>query len=174
MATPDISLQKKVDIAASFVADNFLKVAKALRELQDDNPEIFLKVAESLGISRRKAYALARIDRQFTDLGVERNRLHFIGWSRLQIVGRYLTDENAEYLLQLAEQNTSHDLEILLRGETPIEDAKVVQLYLAAEDYKRRRAALTTYGAMVSGDGLAKIALMALVDKAISTTGGIR
>ncbi|WP_137113830.1 hypothetical protein [Mesorhizobium sp. GR13] len=167
MATSDVSLQKKVDIAASFIGDNFLRVAKALRKLQDDDPEIFLKVAESLGISRRKAYALARIDRQFTELGVEENRLYVIGWSKLQIVGRYLIGENAEYLLQLAEQNTSHDLEILLRGETPVEDAKVVQLYLAAEDYKRLRATLKKYGAVVSGNGLAKteIALMALIDK---------
>ncbi|RFC65630.1 hypothetical protein DY251_17805 [Mesorhizobium denitrificans] len=72
-----------------------------------------------------------------------------------------------QHLLQLAEQNTSHDLEILLRGETPVEDAKVVQLYLAAEDYKRLRATLKKYGAVVSGNGLAKteIALMALIDK---------
>lgn len=167
MATTDISLQKKVDIVASFIGDNFLRVAKALRELQDDDPEIFLKVAKRLGISRRKAYALARIDRQFTELGVEENRLYFIGWSKLQIVGRHLTDENAEYLLQLAEQNTSHDLEVLLRGETPIEDAKVVQLYLAPADHKRLKAALIKHGAGASGNGLAKMesALMALVDK---------
>lgn len=172
MTPTDILLQKKVDIAASFIGDNFLRVAKALRKLQDDDPEIFLKVAESLGISRRKAYALARIDRQFTELRVEENRLYFIGWSKLQIVGRYLTDENAEYLLQLAEQHTSHDLEVLLRGETPVEDAKVVRLYLAPEDHKRLTAALMKYGAVVSGNGLAKteIALMALVDKTISTT----
>lgn len=40
MAISDISLQKKVDIAASFVGDNFLRVAKALRKLQDDDPEM--------------------------------------------------------------------------------------------------------------------------------------
>ncbi|QDB99296.1 hypothetical protein [Mesorhizobium sp. 8] len=74
--------------------------------------------------------------------------------------------------MELAEQNTSHDLEVLLRGETPVEDALVVQLYLTLKDHKRLRAALVKYGAVVSGNGLSKTeaALMALVDKAISTT----
>jgi hypothetical protein len=124
-----------------------------------------MKVVGLVGLSPRKSYALARIARQFD--GVPEERLYVIGWTKLVIIGRYLTDDNLEHLLQLAQQNTARDLEILLRGETPIEDAKVVQLYLAPNDYQRLRAALIKYGAVQSGNGLIKVeaALMALVDQ---------
>lgn len=159
------TLDEKAEFVASLIGDNFLRLAWALRELQDEQPDIFLKVVELVGLSPRKAYALTRIARQFD--GVAEERLHFIGWSKLMIVGRYLTEDNIEYLLNLAEQNTSHDLEVMLRGETPVDDAKVVQLYLAPDDHKRLRAALMKHGAVASGNGMVKIesALMALLDK---------
>ena len=116
----------KVEFIADFIGDNFLRMAKALRELQDEQPDIFLEVAKLAGLSNRKAYALARIARQFENAPEE--RLYFIGWTKLQIIGRYLTGENTEYLLKLAEQNTAHDLEVRLRGDTPIADARVVSL----------------------------------------------
>ncbi len=164
MSKKKSALDEKVEFVASLIGDNFLRLAWALRELQDEQPDIFLKVVELVGLSPRKAYALARIARQFD--GVAEERLHFIGWSKLMIVGRYLTEDNIEYLLNLAEKNTSHDLEVLLRGETPVADAKVMVLYLAPDDHTRLKAALIKHGAVVSGHGLAKmeIALMALID----------
>lgn len=78
-----------------------------------------------------------------------------------------LSDENRERLLELAGQHTAHDLEVILRGEEPVEDAKVARFYLAPPDYNRLRAALLKHGAVVSGNGLANVepALMALIDK---------
>lgn len=69
MTKKDLSFDEKVEFIANFIGDNFLRVARALRELQDEQPDIFLKVAELAGLSNRKAYALARISRQFDDLG---------------------------------------------------------------------------------------------------------
>ena len=165
MTKKDLSFDEKVEFIANFIGDNFLRVARALRELQDEQPDIFLKVAELAGLSNRKAYALARISRQFDDLGASEERLYSIGWTKLQIIGRYLTEDNGEYLLQLAEQNTAHDLEALLRGETPVADAKVMQFYLSPSDYKRLRSKLVTHGAIASGNGLVKkeLALMKLL-----------
>jgi hypothetical protein len=159
------ALDEKAEFIASLIGDNFLRLAWALRELQDTQPDIFLKVVDLVGLSPRKAYALTRIARQFDNVAEE--RLHFIGWSKLTIIGRYLTENNIEYLLQLAEENTSYDLQVRLRGETPIEGAKVVQLYLAPDNHKRLKTALMKHGAVASGNGLAKMesALMALVDK---------
>lgn len=163
------TLNEQAELIAGFIGDRFLRLAWALRELQDEQPGIFLKVVGLVGLNSRKAYALARIARQFD--GVPEERLYFIGWTKLVIIGRYLTDDNLEHLLQLAQQNTAHDLEVLLRGETPIEDAKVVQLYLAPNDYQRLRAALIKHGAVTSGNGLIKMeaALMALVDQTEGT-----
>ncbi len=160
-----LGLSEKTEFIATLIGDNFLRMAKALRELQDEQPDVFLRVAKLVGLGKRKAYALARIARQFES--IPEKRLYNIGWTKLQIIGRYLTDENSEYLLQLAEQNTAHDLEVLLRGDTPVAGARVVQLYLAPGDYKRLRAALIAHGAIVSGSGVARMeaALMMLVGK---------
>lgn len=158
----------KAEFIANFIGDNFIRMARALRELQDEQPGIFMQVARLAGLSRRKAFALSRIARQFEDEPEE--RLFFIGWTKLQLIGRYLTDQNREYLLTLAEQHTVHDLEALLRGETPIENARVLQLYLAQADYQKLSKILMQYGAVASGSGLIKVesALMALVEKASS------
>lgn len=155
----------KTETIANILGDSFLRIAKGLRDLQDNQPEMFLKVAELAGISRRKAFALTRIARQFE--GVPEQRLHLIGWSKLMIVGRYLSAANRKHLLELAEQNTAHDLEIILQGEQPVEDARIVRLYLAPPDYKRLRAVLTKYGAVPNGSGLTNVeaAMMALVAK---------
>lgn len=155
----------KTETIVNILGDSFLRMAKSLRELQDNHPELFLKAAELAGIGRRKAYALARVARQFE--GVSEQRLHLIGWTKLMIIGRYLTDANREHLLQLAEQNTAHDLEVVLQGETPVEDARIVRFYLAPADYKRLRAVLTKHGAVPNGNGLTNMeaAMMALVAK---------
>jgi hypothetical protein len=167
MKKKDQSFEGKVEVIANYIGINFIHLAKELRELQEAKPDIFLKVAKMAGLSSRKAYALARISRQFDDLGVPEERLQALGWTKLQIIGRYLSGDNAESLLQLAEQNTVHELESRLRGEPPVEDARVMVFYFSPQDYERLKAKLVKHGAIVSGKGLLKkeAALMALVDK---------
>ncbi|WP_266019674.1 hypothetical protein [Brucella intermedia] len=166
MKNETISISEKTELLANLIGNNFLKLARELRDLKENAPDLFLKVAEMAGISSRKAYALARISRQFDELGVSEERLAFIGWTKLQIVGRHLNDENGEYLLDLAEQHTTHDLETILRGETPAGNAKVVQFYLTHEDYQLLRSVLLKHGALVNGNGLAhkEEALMAAIN----------
>lgn len=55
----------KAETIANILGDSFLRIAKGLRDLQDNHPELFLKAAELAGISRRKAFALTRMVRQF-------------------------------------------------------------------------------------------------------------
>ena len=50
MTKNDLSFEDKVEMIASLIGDNFLRVARALREIQDDKPEIFLEIAKRLGI----------------------------------------------------------------------------------------------------------------------------
>ncbi len=161
------SPEDKVEVIANYIGINFIQLAKELRELQEAKPDIFLKVAKMAGLSGRKAYALARISRQFDDLGVQEERLQAVGWTKLQVIGRYLSENNAEHLLQLAEGNTVHELESRLRGEPPVEDARVLVFYFSPEDFERLKAKLIKHGAIVSGKGLLKkeAAMMALIDK---------
>lgn len=87
--------QDKLEIIANYVGKKFFQVAKELRELQELKPYIFKSVAKMAGMSPRRAYALARISRQFEDLGVPEVRLCQIGWTKLTVIGRYLTEDNA-------------------------------------------------------------------------------
>ncbi len=158
-------IEDKAEVIANYIGKDFLYLAEELRDLQEAKPDIFVTVVKMAGLSSRKAYALARISRQFADLGVADERLHAIGWTKLQIIGRYLTEENADHLLNLAEHNTVHDLEALLRGERLIEDARVMLLYLSHEEYELVRGALIKHGAIPNGSGLLKkeVALIALI-----------
>ena len=161
-------IEDKAEVIANYIGYDFLNLAEELRDLQDAKPDIFMTVVKMAGLSTRKAYALARISRQFDDLGVPDERLHAIGWTKLQVIGRHLTEENADYLLNLAEHNTVHDLEALLRGERLIEDARVMVLYFSPEEHDLVRGALIRHGAVANGKGLLKkeAALIALISMA--------
>lgn len=156
MKKKDPIIKERAEFLADLIGGKFLKLARELRELKETHPEIFWEVTERAGISRRKAYALVRVAKQFDDLNVQEARLYAIGWAKLVIIGRYLTKKNGEQLLQLAEQSTVHDLKALLRGEVPVVDARLVTLYLSPEEYEVLRAKLVAHGALPSGNGLIK------------------
>ncbi len=164
MNTEDLT--ERAAFLADFIAHDFVTLARHLRQLQDEKPDIVMKVAELAGISRRKCYSLIRISRQFDDLGIPEARLMDIGWTRLQIIGRYLSPDNAMQLLAMAEENTVHDLQLLLRGDTPVENPRVTVLYLSAEDHAKLATVLVSLGAAPNGNGLIGIepALMRLVN----------
>ncbi|MCH6205897.1 hypothetical protein L3V16_18915 [Brucella ciceri] len=166
MSKDSISKEQKVELLANLIGTNFLKLARELRELKEYSPDLFVEVAELAGISSRKAYALAKISRQFDDTGISEGRLYNIGWTKLVLIGRYVGDDNIEQLLELAEKNTVHDLAQILRGETPVSDARVVQLYLNSEDYAKLRKVLLKNGALPAGNGLSNMeaALMAVIE----------
>lgn len=162
----DESGGKIAKIIAAEIETNFMRVARLLRRLQEKNPQLFLTEAKYGGLKRRHAYALARIAQQFDGLGIPDVRLHNIGWTKLAVVGRYLTDKNIEQLLMLAEQFTTHELEGQLRGEKPKKGARAMLLHLLPKDDKRFRSLLVEYGAKSSGNGLIgkERALVALLD----------
>jgi len=92
------------------IGDHFLEAARYLREIQDEHPDDFVSVARKLKIGRRKAYALARTDRRFHDLGIAPDRLRRIGWAKLQIVALQIDQDNCEELLDLAETHSREAL----------------------------------------------------------------
>ena len=136
------------------IGDHFLEAARYLREIQDEHPENFVSVARKLKIGRRKAYALARIDRHFHDLGIAPDRLRRIGWTKLQIIASRIDEVNHEELLDLAETHSAYELKKLMDGEEPDPDARCVVLYLAPDQYEIFQLAITAYGGVKSGKGL--------------------
>jgi len=116
MSKKPITPKQKAELIASFIGDNFIEAARYLREVQDETPELFATVVKYTGIGMRKAYYLAEIDRRFRKLGVDRNRLRRIGWTKVQIIGRHINKTNLEDLLSLAEKHTAYELNALMRG----------------------------------------------------------
>ena len=127
MTNTTLTVEQKIEIISSHIGSRFLSLAKLLREIQEEDIQLFLKTVKLSRVGVRKAYALARIDRQFDGLNIPEERLYYIGWTKLQIIGRHLNDQNAEQLLQLAAAHTAHDLESKLCGELPVKNARVVQ-----------------------------------------------
>lgn len=154
MNKKSITPKQKAELIASFIGDNFIEAARHLREVQDETPELFAMVVKHTGIGMRKAYYLAEIDRRFRKLGVDRNRLRKIGWTKVQIIGRHINKTNLEELLSLAEKHTAYELNALMRGEEPHPDTRCVVLYFTPEQYEAFEKAVLANGGVKSGRGL--------------------
>ena len=138
---------KYPEILVDMIGSHFLEGARYLRELQDDAPDDFEHVVEQLGIGRRKAYALAKIDRSFHSLGVPRDQLRKIGWTKLSLLSPYVTANNVDQMLKLAEETTAHELKLILQGEEIDPDGKVIVLYLRKEELFVFEQVLQKFGA---------------------------
>ena len=142
-----LNLSKDVD-------DNFLELGKALRQVQDRDPELFHKIVAKTNLGRRKAYYVVEVSRIFDPLPIPRPRLRQIGWTKLQLIGKRLKPDNMEDLLTLAEQVNAKELERRLRGEKPMGNAHCVLMYLTSKQYAELEAALLKNGATRSGRGI--------------------
>jgi hypothetical protein len=78
---------KIAKIIAAEAETNFMRVARLLRELQEQNPDDFVAEAKQAGIKRRHAYALARIAQKFDGLKIPDQRLRSVGWAKLDKAG---------------------------------------------------------------------------------------
>jgi len=152
------------------VGDEFLQKARYFRKVQDETPEQFLTIAKHCDVDRRTAYYLAQVDRTFSQFDIDEMRLSRIGWTKLQIVAKYINQENCEELLTLAETSSAHDVALLMRGEKPVKGTRVVTLYLKARQYKIFSKVILAHGGSKSGNGLnnKEIALTAALSKLCS------
>src|SRR5271166_1279646 len=139
---------------AKNVEDNFLDLGRQLRQLQDREPELFQKIVEQSDLGRRKAYYLVEVSRTFDPLPISRNRLKKIGWTKLQLLAKQITKDNAQELLALAEENTTKQLEKLMRGEKPIDNAHCMLMYFSPKQYKVVEEAMLANGGVKSGRGV--------------------
>ena len=154
MATSTEDLYEKALEMSSNVDDNFLDLARTLRQLLDREPDLFKKVVEKTNLGTRKAYYLVEISRTFEPLPVSRPRLKKIGWTKLQIIGKHINKGNAQELLKLAEENTTKQLEALMKGEQPVTNAHCVLMYFTPKQYKDLEEVLLQNGGSRSGRGI--------------------
>lgn len=143
-----------VNLMNAMVGGDFVVAARMLREAQDEFPDQFGQLAKDLGIGRRKAYALAQINRTFDDLGVPWERLRQIGWTKLMIIAPYVGEDSLDGLLDLAEACTAHELNRHLHGDPVFADEHCVILYLSNDQYQVFEQALVGHGAFRNARGL--------------------
>ena len=150
--TPEL-YAKAVELSTA-VDENFLELARTLRELQDSDAEEFRRAVKNSGLGQRKAYYLVTIDRTFSKIPVPKTRLKRIGWTKLNILSKHISKSNYGELLKKAEQHTAKELEAILRGEEPMTNAHTVLFYFTPTDYEELASALIKHGAYKSGRGL--------------------
>src|SRR5919106_1762799 len=85
------------------LGSDFVEDAKVLRQLHDEDPAEFAKVAEQSGIGLRKAYYLVEIDRAFEGYPIQKEKMLSIGWTKLQMISAHLTKKNYRILLEQAD-----------------------------------------------------------------------
>lgn len=161
MKSTSSTAKKQVDKpegADTLNSDNFMDVARRLRQVFDDRPDEFFAVARQLGVAKRKAYYLVEIDRAFAELKADRRRLNRIGWTKLRLISPHINARNCEELLRLAEDNSAYDLTRLM-GKDPVEaDAEVhtVLLRMSRDQYQVLREVLEAHGAKVTSNGISE------------------
>lgn len=134
--------------------DNFLELAKTLRQLHDRDPELIKKVMAKTGLGSRKAYYLINIDNWFSGLQVSKARLKKLGWTKLQLIGAGVTQDNVEELLTLAENSTAAQLKQITKGDEAVNNARCVLLYFSPKEYDHLETVLLANGGTKSGRGI--------------------
>lgn len=153
---------------ASKLDENFVDLARKLSEMLEDKPDDFQKFVVTSKLGKRKCYYLVAIDKAFRKTGVPKERLRKLGWTKANVLSKFIDKTNAKDMMVLAEQNTARNLEKLLKNQKP-KDEKVLVVYYDEADYDVMSKALQLFGAEASGRGLAnkEKALLAMMRKAV-------
>lgn len=163
MSPADELITQAADLSVAF-DQNFLELARTLRELDDMGVEEFRRALASAKIGNRKGKYLVSIDRAFAKLAVSKTRLRKIGWTKLRLLAPIIDGASCQDLLRLAEQHTAKELEALVRGEDPASKKRPVVLYLADDDFHLLHEVLAQFGGIKTPRGMdnRELALMNL------------
>jgi hypothetical protein len=154
MASSTDDLYAKALELAAQGDEAFLELAKALRQLQDRDPELFNKAMQKAKLGRRKAYYLVDVSRGFDGLPIPKSRLRKVGWTKLGMMAKHVDKANVEEWIELAENHTTKQLETLLRGEEAPDNSHCVLMYFTPEQYAELEQILLRNGGARSGRGI--------------------
>lgn len=97
-----------------------VRLSKEFQNLDDrykENGGFGLYVKEHLNIEYRKAMYLIDIYYKFNMYGIAADKVKEIGWTKAAKIAAVMTDDNAEDLVELAEQNTVADLQDTIKEQ---------------------------------------------------------
>lgn len=152
MTEADATLFEKA-MSYDKIGDNFLEVARTLRDMLDTSPEDFQKFISKSSLGRRKIYYLVEIDRAFRKLNVSKARVGKIGWTKANLLAKHINATNAKQLLEMAEQNSAHNLKIMLAGGKKKDNLHAVLHYMDDDSYAIYEKALLKMGAQKGPNG---------------------
>lgn len=171
-------LKRKVLLLADRPIKNFYDLARSLATLHELSPAVLKTIENRSKLSRRTLYYLVDVGRILRRYQIDKAQAERIGWTRLQILARYLVkkgDVPAEELARLlkeADEKIARDLPLALAGKTRETPERTVLLHLSADDHKLFVEAMVEHGAIRKGRGLInqEEALMRLVRAALERT----
>ena len=154
MAISDEELYSRAKELSKDFDDSFLDLGKALSQLKKQSRDMFRKLYQSTNLGRRKAYYLVEVYEAFRGIPVSRAKLKEVGWSKLQLIGKHVTKDNAQELLDLAKEMSLKQLDGYLRGEKLDDNARCVLMYLSPKQYEVLEEVLLAHGGTKSGRGI--------------------
>jgi len=124
-------------------------------------------VCAETGLGERKAYYLAAIGKKIEGLPIPNETLANVGWTKMQIIGKLLTEVNWQEFLAVAEAHTTRDLKVIAKGLRPTPGMKTVYLHLTPGQHKKFTQAILENGGEAKGVGIVNVerALMNVIAK---------
>ncbi len=147
------ALFKRAQTLAAKGDDSMIDLAEVVWELRtlpkppDGDRPTLDELASHVKLSRRTICYLLKVFQAFSDLGIPRERLADVGWTKLAIIAENSEPEEVEAALALAETATAKELPALLKGAPRKAKARTVQLRLTPRQYDHFEAVLLANGA---------------------------
>jgi len=147
------ALVRKAQMLAAKRDGSMIELAEALSELRgmptppDGDRPTLDELVDLTKLSRRTIYYLLKVWQMVTDLGVPRDRLVHIGWTKIAVVAENCDPEEVKDAVDLAEVYTAKELPDALKGRAPKFKARTVKLRLTPRQYDQFAAVLLANGA---------------------------
>ena len=147
------ALMKKAQTLAGKGDDSMIELAEVLCDLRtlpkppDGDRPTLDELASRIKLSRRAVCYLLKVWGAFSDLGIPRERLVEVGWTKAAVVLENSEPEDVEKALHLAGTCTAKELPAALKGRASKFKARTVQLRLTPRQYGQFEAALLANGA---------------------------
>jgi hypothetical protein len=147
------ALMKTAQMLAAKGNDSMIELAEVMLDLRalpkppaGDRPTLD-ELASRMKLSRRTICYLVSVRQAFCDLGISRDRLVKVGWTKAAIVVENSEPEDVEEALALAETCTVKELPALLKGSPRKAKARTVLLRLTPRQYEQFEAVMLANGA---------------------------
>ncbi len=147
------ALMKRAQTLAAKGDDSMIELAEVVWDLRalpkppDGDRPTLDELASRVKLSRRTICYLLKVWQTFSDLGIPRERLVEVGWTKAAVVIENCKPEEVEEALQLAGTCTAKELPPLLKGRASKFKARTVQLRLTPSQYDQFAAVLVANGA---------------------------